>query len=69
MSTKFVLARTFLLCQYAGLMTTGKPLTIQEFARLGGKARAEKLNKQQRKESARKAALARWKNKKKDKSS
>jgi len=30
----------------------------------GGKARAEKLNSAQRKQSARKAAIARWKNKK-----
>ena len=32
--------------------------------RLGGKARAEKLTTKQRKESARKAARARWANKK-----
>jgi len=31
-----------------------------EFARKGGEARAKKLTPEQRKESARKAALARW---------
>jgi hypothetical protein len=31
-----------------------------EFARKGGKARAEKLTSEQRKASARKAAQARW---------
>jgi hypothetical protein len=37
-----------------------------EFARKGGKARAKKLTAQQRKESARKAAKARWANRKTD---
>jgi hypothetical protein len=37
-----------------------KPLTIQEFARMGGKARARKLTAEQRSESARKAINARW---------
>jgi hypothetical protein len=41
----------------------------QRVARAGGFGRAKKLSKQERKESARKAAQARWKNKKKDKSS
>jgi hypothetical protein len=36
-----------------------------EFARKGGKARAKKLTPEQRKESARKAAQARWANRKK----
>lgn len=33
---------------YSGRMK--KPLTVTEFARLGGKARAEKLSKERRKE-------------------
>jgi hypothetical protein len=37
-----------------------KPLTIQEFARLGGKARAKRLTPEQRQASARKAIQARW---------
>jgi hypothetical protein len=37
-----------------------KPLTISDFARMGGKARAKKLTPQERKESARKAVQARW---------
>jgi hypothetical protein len=37
-----------------------KPLTLAEFARLGGKARAKTMTAQQRKESARKAVQARW---------
>jgi hypothetical protein len=38
-----------------------KKLTYaEEFARKGGKARAKKLTAEQRKESARKAAKARW---------
>ncbi len=36
------------------------PLTIQEFARLGGKARSKKLTKTQRSQAASKAAIARW---------
>jgi hypothetical protein len=45
-----------------------RPLTIQEFARMGGHARAKKLSETQRKESARCAAQARWaKAKKKNK--
>lgn len=39
-----------------------KPLTITEFARMGGKARARKLTKEQRLASSRKAILA-WKKK------
>jgi len=35
-------------------------MTVSEMARLGGKARAKKLTKAQRRESARKAAQARW---------
>jgi hypothetical protein len=37
-----------------------KPLTIVEFARSGGKARARKLTPAQRSEAARKAVEARW---------
>lgn len=37
-----------------------KPMTITEFARMGGKALAKKMTAKQRKESARKAAKARW---------
>jgi hypothetical protein len=36
-----------------------------EFARMGGKARAKKLTVEQRRESARKAAQARWAQQKK----
>lgn len=39
---------------------TGKPLTVSEMARLGGKARAQKLTKEERSASARKAVQARW---------
>jgi len=38
-----------------------RPMTITEVARMGGKATARKLTPKQRKESARKAARARWK--------
>lgn len=68
MSSKFVLARIFLLCHYLRVATK-RPLTIQEFARLGGKARAKKLTPEQRRESARKAIAARWEREKKQKSS
>jgi hypothetical protein len=37
-----------------------KPLTVSEMARLGGQATAKKLTPKQRRESARKAAKARW---------
>jgi hypothetical protein len=40
------------------------PLTVTEFASMGGHARAKKLTKKQRSESARKAVNARWKKKK-----
>jgi len=36
-----------------------KPLTVTEFARLGGKARAAKMTAEQRSESARKAVQSR----------
>ena len=42
-----------------------KPMTVSEMARLGGKATAKKLTAEQRKESARKAAKARWAKQKK----
>lgn len=35
-------------------------LSITDFARMGGKARAQKLTKEERSESARKAVTARW---------
>jgi hypothetical protein len=38
-----------------------KPLTVQEMAGMGGKARAKKLSAKRRKEIARKGAAARWK--------
>lgn len=41
-------------------LVTGKPLTVSEMARLGGKARAQKLSKEERSASARKAVQARW---------
>lgn len=37
-----------------------KALTITEVARMGGRATAKKLTAQQRKESAKRAAVARW---------
>jgi hypothetical protein len=62
MSSKFVLARITILCNDARM---GQPLTITEFARMGGKALAKKMTKKERKESARKAAQARWAKEKK----
>jgi hypothetical protein len=47
----------------------GKPLTITEFARMGGKALAKKMTKQERQESARRASLARWAKQKREKQS
>jgi len=41
-------------------MAAKENLTIQEFARMGGKARARKLTKEERSESAKQAAEARW---------
>jgi hypothetical protein len=35
-------------------------MDVKEAARLGGLATAKKLSKKQRRESARKAAIARW---------
>jgi hypothetical protein len=37
-----------------------KPRTIKEMAAMGGRATAEKLTPEQRRESARMAAKARW---------
>ena len=37
-----------------------KPLTLEEFARLGGHARAKSMTKAERKASARRAINARW---------
>lgn len=37
-----------------------KTLTVQDFARMGGKARTEQMTKAQRVALARKAAKARW---------
>jgi len=48
-------------------MAKEKKFSASEFARRGGKARAEKLTKEQRKEIARKAAKARWGKKKEQK--
>jgi hypothetical protein len=59
MSSKFVFARIKLLCNDA-LVKRRKPLTVTEFARMGGKALAKKMTKQQRQEAARRAAQARW---------
>ncbi len=44
-----------------------KPMTVSDLARMGGKARAEKLSKEERSESARKAVTARWDQAKKNK--
>ena len=35
-------------------------MDVREFARLGGKARARKMSKQERSDAARKAVQARW---------
>ena len=59
-----MLARTDILCDTADQMAREKKLTLSEFARIGGKARAKQLTKEQRSESARKAAKARWAKKK-----
>ncbi len=45
-------------------MAREKKFSASEFGRRGGKARAEQLTKEQRKEIARKAAQARWAKKK-----
>jgi general stress protein YciG len=42
---------------------TKKERTAREVASLGGKARAKNMSKERRSESARKAALVRWKKK------
>ena len=57
MSSKIVLARIIILCNYQLMANT---LTITEFARMGGKALAKKLTKKERADSARRAAQARW---------
>lgn len=44
-------------------MNRKKELTIREVAALGGRARAESLTPEQRKQIARKGAKARWKKK------
>lgn len=48
---------------HGGIMNK-KPMNHSEFARLGGVARAEKLSPKRRKQIAKKAAKARWGNKK-----
>ncbi len=45
------------------IIDDGKNKAAQSLGRMGGKARASKLNKKQRTEIAKKAAKARWKNK------
>ncbi len=44
---------------YLACMTDKKPLTITEFARMGGKARAAKLSPEERSRIAKKAVRAR----------
>ncbi len=61
-----MLARTDILCDTHGSMAKQKKLTFSEFARIGGKARARKLTKEELTASARKAAQARWAKKKKE---
>jgi hypothetical protein len=58
MSSRLLLVRIIFLWHDAAMAK--RPLTIQEFARMGGHARAKKLTETQRKESARRAAQARW---------
>jgi hypothetical protein len=48
---------------------TKKKLSIQDFARMGGKARGQKLSKKQLSDQARKAVQARWKKARKKESS
>jgi hypothetical protein len=48
------------ICFWENRITRRKDSYATEFARKGGKARAAKLTDEQRKESARKAAQARW---------
>ncbi|MGH9515279.1 MAG: hypothetical protein ACRD3P_06335 [Terriglobales bacterium] len=59
MSSKFAFACIKLLCNDA-VVKRRKPLTVTEFARMGGKALAKKMTKQERQESARRAAQSRW---------
>jgi hypothetical protein len=66
MSSRFLLAGILSLWHDPG-MAAKRPLSIQEFARMGGHARAKKLTEKQRKESARRAAQARWAKAKKKK--
>jgi hypothetical protein len=47
-------------CMMIAMADKRKPLTLQEFARMGGKARAKGLPAKRRKEIAAKAAAARW---------
>ena len=60
------------ICYTPRNMTPKKPskrkktLTISEMARMGGKATAKKLTPEERKESASKAAKARWAKEKKE---
>jgi hypothetical protein len=44
---------------------TKRPIPVDEMRSMGGKARAKSLTPEERSESARKAALARWGKKKK----
>lgn len=67
MSSKFVLARIPFLCNSAGMRK--KPMTIQEMARMGGKARAANMTAEQRKKAAKQAIAARWAKAKKEKAS
>jgi hypothetical protein len=60
-----MLARTHILWDTSWSMAKEKKLTVSEFARIGGKARARKLTPEQRRASARKAARARWEREKK----
>lgn len=48
-------------------MRQKKALTITELARMGGKARAEKLSSKELSQQGKKAANARWKKTKKQK--
>lgn len=58
MSSNFLLARIIILCHDARMVT--KELTAREMQSMGGRARADKMTAKQRKDSARKAAQARW---------
>ena len=51
---------TCLQAWFSVVVKVNKPMTLQQFARLGGIARSKSLTKSERKTIARRAALVRW---------